>query len=61
METAVNLLQKKSSMSENIKIQMLELEQQKLTVHKDILQELQNITSILSSLQNKISGQYLTS
>ncbi|KMQ82305.1 hypothetical protein RF55_23439, partial [Lasius niger] len=67
MATAINLLEKKSTLSENIKQKMLELKKEKLevkkeelTVFKEILQQLQNMNDLVSSLREKLLGQYLT-
>jgi len=66
MATAIDLLEKKSSNSENIKQKMLQLKQEKLeiigeklTVDKDIPQQLRNINSQLSFLREQLVGQYL--
>ncbi|XP_029156183.1 uncharacterized protein LOC114928982 isoform X3 [Nylanderia fulva] len=66
MTTAMNLLERKSSISENLKQKMLELKQEKLqlnkeklAVDKDILQELQNLNNNILSIREEIGGQYL--
>lgn len=67
MATAINLLEKKSTLSENIKQKILELKKEKLevkkeelTVFKEILQQLQNMNDLVSSLREELLGQYLT-
>lgn len=66
MATAIDLLEKKSFNSENIKQKMLELKEKKLEfikkeliVKKEILQQLQNINTELSVLKEHFVGQYL--
>lgn len=66
MATAVNLLEKKSSMFENLKQKMLELNQEtlklkkeELAVHKGILEELQNLNNGLTAIREVMLGQYL--
>ena len=68
MAAAVNLLEQKSVASENLKQQMLEVEQEKLkikkeelTVHKTILEELQNLNHGIKSIREVMIGQYLDS
>ncbi|XP_029167346.1 uncharacterized protein LOC114937846 isoform X3 [Nylanderia fulva] len=66
MTTAMNLLERKSSISENLKQKMLELKQEKLQLNKEklavdkgILQELQNLNNNILSIREEIGGQYL--
>lgn len=66
MTTAINLLEKKSFTSKNIKKKMLqlkeeilELKKEQLSVLREILQQLQNINNFISSLSEKLLGQYL--
>ncbi|XP_029172022.1 uncharacterized protein LOC114941265 isoform X1 [Nylanderia fulva] len=58
MTTAMNLLERKSSISENLKQKMLELKQEKLQLNKEklavdkgILQELQNLNNNILSIR----------
>jgi len=67
LATAINLLEKKSTASDNIKQKMLqlkeeklELKKEKLTISKQILQQLQNLNDLILSLQEELLGQYLT-
>lgn len=67
MATAIDLLEKKSTSSDNIKQQMLQLKQEKLklkkeelNVSKEIVQQLQNMNALISSLREELLGQYLT-
>lgn len=66
MATAIDLIEKKSSFSDNIKQKILELKEkkleltkEKLTINKEILQQLQNINNELSLLREHFVGQYL--
>lgn len=68
MATAINLLEKKSSTSEDIKKKMLRLKEEKLELKKEelfvsreILQQLQNMNNLISSLREELLGQYLSS
>lgn len=67
MATAINLLEKKSTSSEGIKQKMLELKKEnlelkkeELTTFKEILQQLQNMNDLMTSLREELLGQYLT-
>lgn len=67
MTTAIDLIEKKTSTSETLKLQMLEIEREKLQlkkeelgVHKDMLQQMKNINATLLSLRDEVGGQYLT-
>ncbi|XP_071628772.1 uncharacterized protein [Temnothorax longispinosus] len=67
MATAINLLEKKSTLSENIKQEMLDLKKEKLALKREevntfkaILQQLQNMNDNVTSLREDLCPQYLT-
>lgn len=67
MAAAINLLEKKSTSSENIKQDMLDLKKKKLALKREevntfqaILQQLQNMNDNVTSLREDLFGQYLT-
>jgi len=43
-----------------LKKEKLELKKEKLTISKQILQQLQNMNDLISSLREELLGQYLT-
>lgn len=68
MTTAINLLEKKTSTSENIKLQFLEIKKEKLKlkkekveVYKGMLENVKNINTTLSFFRDEIAEQYLNS
>ncbi|XP_024867005.1 uncharacterized protein LOC112451576 [Temnothorax curvispinosus] len=67
MATAINLLEKKSTLSENIKQEMLDLKKEKLALKREevntfkaILQQLQNMNDNVTFLREDLCPQYLT-